>query len=186
MRKKVFSMVLVLCVLVGAFTGCAKKNDSSDKKVSTEQAISTEKVANTENSVSASEASTQKGGAKEVNLNGMYTVKDPAGVDYDTRTALYKPVVNTDDTYAEGDRYSFMVIYGKEGKGQYMYAVEIFETADQATAYQKKAGKGTVDGKAVVVTSDATFFQKMESFMPTVDDWVNNSKESGMMPVEEK
>ncbi len=162
MKRKVFTVATVLFVFVGLFTACTKKNDDI---------------------VQADALDTQKEESTEVDLNGMYTVQDPEGVEFDERYELYKPYIQADENYAEGARYTFAVIYAKEGKGQYMYAVDIFETKEQAIAYQEENDTGTVDGKAVVAISDADFFITMEAFVPTVDDWINNLEESGMMPI---
>lgn len=161
MRRKAIVTVMMLCVLVSIFTACTNKNDNTGQK------------------------NLPKEESHEVDLKGMYTVKDPENVTYDTREALYKPYLKSDENYAAGARYTFVVIYGKDSKGQYMYTVEIFDTEENAKAYQKKSGKGVVDGKAVVITSDAKVFEKMEAFVPKVDNWINNLKESGMMPVKE-
>ena len=129
----------------------------------------------------------EKGGtySKEINLNDMYTLTDPEGLEYDERYVMYMPILESDETYAQGKRYFFSVLYGLENKGQYMYSVEIFETEEQAAAYQEAAGNGRVDGKAVVTENNADFFVAMEAFIPTLEDWVNSQKQSGMMDVEQ-
>lgn len=178
MRRKVYAILMMLCILMGVFAACSKKNDNPTP---------TNVPTNSPTSAPTNAPTTAPTDVPKnvVDLKGMYTVKDPEGVEFDTRYELYMPYLKTAEEYAAGDRYTFSVIYGKDKKGQYMYAVDIFETEQQATAFQKKSGKGTVDGKAVVVISKADFFAKMEALIPTVDDWVNNMKQSGMMPIEE-
>lgn len=122
--------------------------------------------------------------ATVVNLMDMYTVKDPEGVEYDQRTALYAPILESDESYATGARNTFVVLYGKEGKGVYMYTVTIFDTEESAKAYADEAGAGTVDGTAHVATSDADFFTTMESFIPDLQTWINNLMQSGMVEVD--
>jgi len=158
MKKKLTVTLLTLLMMVGALAGCASKSNESKAP--------------------------QKFDSK-VNLMDMYTVTDPEGVDYDARYAMYMPILENSEDYNSGARYMFTVIYGKENKGQYMCTVEIFETEDQALAYQAEAGCGTVDGKAYINENDATFFATMESFVPTVADWVSNQKQNGMMDIEQ-
>lgn len=119
-----------------------------------------------------------------VNLMDMYSVEDPEGVEYDQRTALYMPVLESDELYASGARHVFSVYYGKEGKGVYLYAVTIFDSEESASAYQESVGAGEVDGTAHIGTSDADFFTAMESFIPDLQTWIDNSMASGMIEVE--
>ena len=158
------TLLLVLCVL----TSC-----SSSGKTATSSGSSA--------ASSGSSDSAEGGDSASVNLMDYYTVTDPAGVDYDQRVALYMPVLESDEHYADGCREVFTVLYGK---GVYMYNVEIYETEEQATAYMESAGNGEVDGTAYVTTSDAAFFTAMESFVPDFDTWVNNMMASGMMELE--
>ena len=119
-----------------------------------------------------------------VNLMDMYSVTDPEGVDYDQRIAMYMPIIESDEHYADGCRHMFVVIYGNEGKGVYMYSVEIYETEEQATEYMVAAESGEVDGVVYIVSSDAAFFAMMESFIPDLDTWLTNLMLSGMMEIE--
>lgn len=150
------SLVLVLVLVAGVLAGCGTTSNGGNK---------TQKTKN----------------EHSVDLQGKYTVKDPEGVKYDNRIALYKPFINGDDMYKQGARYSYMVFYGLNGKGQYMYDVEIFDTKENAAAYQKANSKATLDGTAVVTKNDATFFVKMEAFIPTLNDFISNEKQSGYM-----
>lgn len=180
MKTKFAAIVLALFLLVGTLAGC------SSNAAGTQSGGSSSSTAGAQASVSSSSA-TGKKQASEVNLKNMYTVKDPSGVDYDARYALYKPVIKSDDDYAKGIRYIFSVIYSKANKGQYLYSVDIFETEKQAKAYMSSdgKGKGKVDGKAYVTENAADFFAKMAAYMPTADDWVKNQKQSGMMDIEQ-
>jgi hypothetical protein len=180
MKTKFAATVLALFLLVGTLAGC------SSNAAGTQSGGSSSSAAGAQASVSSNSA-TGKKQASQVNLKGMYTVKDPNGVDYDARYALYKPVIKSDDDYAKGIRYIFSVIYSKANKGQYLYSVDIFETEKQAKAYMSSdgKGKGKVDGKAYVTESAADFFAKMAAYMPTADDWVKNQKQSGMMDIEQ-
>lgn len=193
MKTKFAAIVLALLLLTGALVGC-----SSNTAVGTQSGGSSSSAANAQASGSSSSAanaqasgssnsSTGKKQASEVNLKDMYTVKDPKGVDYDARYALYKPIIKSDEDYARGVRYTFSVIYSKANKGQYLYSVEIFETEKQAKAYLSSdgKGKGKVDGKAYVTESNADFFAKMAAYIPTAEDWVKNQKQSGMMDIEQ-
>lgn len=152
--KRITAILLALLMLICALSGCSSSDNSS-----------------------------QEDNSPTVNLMDMYTVTDPEGVDYDQRIALYMPVLESDDHYADGCRYTFTVLYGLEGKGVYMYSVEIYETEEQATAYMAATGIGETDGTAYITSSDATFFAMMESFVPDLDTWVNNMTESGMMEI---
>ena len=119
-----------------------------------------------------------------VNLMDMYTVTDPEGVEYDERIALYMPVLESDpDSYNIGIRHLFAVLYGKEGKGVYMYDVQVFDTEEHAAAYAAEAG-ATADGVVCVSTSDEAFFVAMESFIPDLATFVDNMKQSGMTEFE--
>lgn len=119
-----------------------------------------------------------------VNLMDMYSVKDPEDVEYDQRVALYMPVLENDESYASGARHIFSVIYGKDGKGVYMYDVEVFDSEESATAFKDASGEGKVDGNVYVSGSDETFFAAMESFIPDFQTWVDNMMASGMIEVE--
>jgi hypothetical protein len=157
--KKILSLMLVLVLSIGVLTGCAGKTNDGDKKDEPKKETS-------------------------VDLQGNYTVKDPEGLEYDTRSAIYMPNIAGDGIYEKGGKVSYVVIYSLEKKGKYMFNVQVFDTEENAAAYQKEQGKGTVDGKVVVVENDENFFIQMESFMPTADDWINNMKQSGFMDLE--
>ena len=167
--------LLLLCLLAGC---------SSSGKTATGSSSSTGSGNASSAAASGSSAAVEGGDSSTVNLMDYYTVTDPEGVDYDQRVALYMPVLESDEHYADGCREVFTVLYGKEGKGVYMYNVEIYETEEQATAYMESAGNGEVDGTAYITTSDAAFFTAMESFVPDFDTWVNNMMASGMMELE--
>ena len=158
--KKVLSLIMVLALLMGVFTGCAGKSNAGDKK---------------------GEPKKTSVDAHSVDLQGNYTVKDPKDVKYDTRSVIYKPNIAGDEIFEKGGKVSYVVIYSLDKKGKHMFNVQAFDTKEHAAAYQKEQGKGTVDGKNVIVESDETFFVKMESFMPTANDFVNNMKQSGYM-----
>lgn len=119
-----------------------------------------------------------------VNLMDMYSVKDPEGLEYDKRVALYMPTLESDESYAVGLRHSFVVLYGKDGKGVFMYDVEIFDSEESATAYKNDAGDGKVDGAAWISESDATFFAAMEAFIPDLQTWIDNMSMSGMIELD--
>lgn len=173
------TLLLVLCVL----TGCSSSGKTA---TSSGNATSAQSSADASSSAAASgsSAAAEGGDSASVNLMDYYTVSDPEGVDYDQRVALYMPILESDEHYADGCREMFTVLYGLEGKGVYMYNVEIYETEEQATAYMESAGNGEVDGTAYITTSDAAFFTAMESFVPDFDTWVNNMMASGMMELE--
>lgn len=158
MKKRIMYLVLVLVLVVGVLAGCGTTSNGGSK---------TQKTNN----------------GNTVNLQGKYTVTDPKGVKYDKRTVLYKPYISANEEYKKGERYSYSVIYGLKGKGQYMYSVDVFDTKEHAAAYQKEnsKNKSTLDGTAVVVKSDASFFVKMQAFIPTLNDWITNQKKSGYM-----
>lgn len=154
--KKLFAMILALMMVLCLFAGCGEQTPDE---------------------------TTEPEDPTVVNLMDMYTVKDPEGVEYDKRVALYMPILETEETYAIGHRSSFCVLYGKEGKGVYMYSVDLFETADQAASYAESGG-GTADGLAVVSESNADFFAAMESFIPDLQTWIDNMMMSGMMELD--
>lgn len=118
-----------------------------------------------------------------VNLMDVYSVTDPENLEYDRRVALYMPVLESDEHYSDGCRSLFTVLYGLDGKGVFMYSIEIYETEADAEAYQAASGSGEVDGTALVTTSDAAFFTAMESFVPDLDTWVSNLEASGMIEI---
>lgn len=177
--------LLLLCLLAGS-SSSGKTATGSSSSTGSGNASSAASSADASSSAAASgsSAAVEGGDSSTVNLMDYYTVTDPEGVDYDQRVALYMPILESDDHYADGCREMFTVLYGKEGKGVYMYNVEIYETEEQATAYMESAGNGEVDGTAYITTSDAAFFTAMESFVPDFDTWVNNMMASGMMELE--
>lgn len=152
--KKILSFMMVLVVLIGVLAGCNSKANNKQKKETS------------------------------VDLQGNYTVKDPEGLEYDSRTVIYKPNIAGDDVYEKGGKDSYVVIYSLEKKGKYMFNVQTFDTNENAVAYQKEQGNGTVDGKVVIVESDENFFIAMESFIPSPDDFINNMKQNGYMDLE--
>ena len=122
--------------------------------------------------------------SKELNLMDMYTIKDPEGVEYDQRVALYAPMLESDENYGRGVRHTFEVLYGKDGKGVYMYEVTVCDTPENAAAYKELAGADTVDGNVVIGSSDAAFFAAMEAFIPDLQTWIDNLSMSGFMPLD--
>lgn len=156
MKTRIMSLVLVLVLLASVLAGCGKASNGGNKTQKTKDEHS-------------------------VDLQGKYTVKDPEGVKYDKRIAVYKPYIDGDEDYKKGARYSYIVIYSLKDKGQYMYTVDIYDTKEHAAAYQKENSKATLDGTAVVTKNDATFFTKMEAFIPTLNDFISNEKQSGYM-----
>lgn len=177
--------LLLLCLLAGcSSSGKTATGSSSSTGSGNASSAASSADASSSAAASGSSAAVEGGDSSTVNLMDYYTVTDPEGVDYDQRVALYMPVLESDEHYADGCREVFTVLYGKEGKGVYMYNVEIYETEEQATAYMESAGNGEVDGTAYITTSDAAFFTAMESFVPDFDTWVNNMMASGMMELE--
>lgn len=176
--------LLLLCLLAGCSSSGKTATGSSSTGSGNASSAASSADASSSAAASGSSAAVEGGDSSTVNLMDYYTVTDPEGVDYDQRVALYMPVLESDEHYADGCREVFTVLYGKEGKGVYMYNVEIYETEEQATAYMESAGNGEVDGTAYITTSDAAFFTAMESFVPDFDTWVNNMMASGMMELE--
>ena len=185
--KRLIVLAMAMGLLMGILGGCGQANQpANDSQSSAPSAESPAAESPAAESPDAEPASSDGGAAESntVDLMGMYTVTDPEGVEYDTRVALYMPVIESDEHYADGCRYIFCVLYGLENKGVYMYNVEIYETPEQAEAYMAQAGNGEVDGTACIVASDASFFAAMESFVPDLDTWINNQMASGMMELE--
>lgn len=194
--KRIAILLLALLMLVCVLPGCSSPQASTQPTAaptvgSTATAEPTAAGTATPEATVASTAtpeatvaSTPTADPSVVNLKDMYTVKDPEGVEYDKRVALYMPMLESSEHYADGCRYMFSVLYGKEKKGVYMYSVEIYETKEQAVKYMETAKIGKVDGVAYVVTNDAAFFTKMESFIPDLETFINNLKESGMMELD--
>lgn len=118
----------------------------------------------------------------EVNLMDEYTVKDPEGVEYDQRVALYMPILESAEEYTTGARSSYTVLYGKENKGVFMTSVVIYDSEESAAAAQKSSenANAKVDGKAVITESDATFFTAMEEFFPDFQSWIDTMQQAGM------
>lgn len=157
--KKLLAILMVLMMTVGMLAACKAP-------------------AATDNGTEAEAAS------NELNLMDMYTIQDPEGVEYDQRTALYAPTLESDENYARGVRHTFVVFYGKDGKGVYMYEVTVCDTPENAEAYKTLVDADKVDGNVVIVTSDAAFFTAMESFIPDLKTWIDNMSASGLMPLE--
>ena len=76
------------------------------------------------------------------------------------------------------------MLYGLDGKGVYMYSVEVYDTAADAEAYAAEQSSGEVEGNIFVSTSDAAFFTAMESFMPDLNAWIDSQMASGMMEID--
>lgn len=171
-------MLMTLLLLVCVLPGCSSSKGTASTSTPQGSASTGSATASNDAASSASDDSST------VNLMDYYTVSDPEGVDYDQRVALYMPVLESDEHYADGCRETFCVLYGKEGKGVYMYNVEVYETEEQAAAYMESAGNGEVDGTIYITTSDEAFFTAMESFVPDLDTWINNMMASGMMELE--
>lgn len=176
--KRFAAMLMTLLLLVCVLPGCSSTKETGSTN-GPESSASTGSAA-----ASNDAASSDSDDSSTVNLMDYYTVSDPEGVDYDQRIALYMPLLESDEHYADGCRELFTVLYGKDGKGVYMYNVEIYETEEQATSYMETAGSGEVDGTAYITTSDEAFFTAMESFVPDLDTWVSNMMASGMMELE--
>ena len=119
-----------------------------------------------------------------VNLMDMYSVKDPEGVEYDKRIAYYMPVLEGSEDYARGLRNLFTVLYGKDGKGVFMYDVQIFDSEASAKAFQTEQGEGTVDGTAFIMETDAAFFAAMEAFMPDLQGWIDSFGQAGYIDLD--
>ena len=158
--KRLFAVWMAAMMLVCTLAGCGAKNTGDGK---TEPAQEDDSV---------------------VNLMDMYFVKDPEGVEYDQRVALYMPILESNEHYADGARHLFSVFYGKEGKGVYLYPIELFDSEESAAAYRDTTEAGEVDGTAYITTSDASFFTAMESFIPDLQTWINNSMASGMLELD--
>ena len=154
--RKIFAMILSAVMLLCMFAGCSAQGGNE---------------------------TTQPADPTVVNLMDMYSVKDPEGLEYDQRTALYAPALEGNEDYQSGVRHTFAVLYGKDGKGVFMYDVVIFDSEATATAYKDAAGEGKVDGTVWVNETDATFFTAMESFIPNLQTWIDNMKASGMIEV---
>lgn len=176
--KKVLALLMAIGMMMCLLAACSgEKDQGTSSQVSSSASDQTSSSVADQTGSSAAEAS-------QVNLMDMYTVTDPEGVEYDQRVALYQPVLESDENYAAGQRDVFAVLYGKDGKGVFMYDVIVFDTADSANAYQKNAGSGQVDGTVYVKESGAELFAAMESYVPTFQTWIDNMMASGMVEVE--
>jgi hypothetical protein len=183
--KRIATLLLALLMLVCVLPGCSSPKGSAQATATVGSNATAEPTATGTATLASTVGSADTADTSVVNLKDMYTVTDPEGVDYDTRVALYMPVLESDEHYADGCRYMFAVLYGKDKKGVYMYSVEIYETKEQAAAYMaSQDNKGEVDGVAYIVRSDATFFVKMESFIPDLDTFISNMEQSGMMELD--
>lgn len=176
--KRICTVLPALLALVCILAGCAANSTSSAPAGFSASAPAAQSGAAASGEPAASDAV-----SGTVNLMDLYTITDPADVAYDQRVVLYMPLIESDEHYADGCRDTFTVLYGQNGKGVYMYSVEIYETEEQAQAYRDATESGEVDGTAYITTSDAAFFTAMESFIPDFDTWVNNMTASGMMEI---
>ena len=118
-----------------------------------------------------------------VDLDG-YIVADPEGVEYETRLALYRPVLPGEEEAEMGITDMYMIYYytGTDGKAQ--ISITVFETEEQAQAYQTAAEKGEVDGNVYISVLGEDFFIAMAAFMPDVNDMIGNMMMSGFMEME--
>lgn len=171
--KRFAAIAIVLVLMLGVLSACG-----------TESGKPSPAPAETTPAETAPNESAAPVADNQVDLNGVYTVTDPEGVEYDTRVALYRPVLETEESYAAGCRDIFTVLYGLDGKGVYMYSVEVFETEEEAEAYAATQSVGEVDGKVYVTSSDASFFTAMESFIPDLNSWIDSQMASGMMEID--
>lgn len=182
--KKLFAVLLVSLMLAAAFAGCTNTPNTPDP---TEAPVATDAPATeapaTEAPATEVPATDEPVADNTVNLMDMYTVTDPEGVEYDQRTALYMPYIEGSEEYNAGMRYSFMVFYGKDGQGVYLYTVSIFDTEENAAAYAAQ-NEVEADGTAVVMTNDATFFAAMSAFIPDLQTWIDNNMMSGYMELD--
>lgn len=158
--KKIFAILMSVLMLAGMLAGCGNQGTNGG------------------------DTKPKEGDASTVNLMDMYSIKDPEGVEYDKRVALYMPVLESDESYATGSRHVFVVLYGKDGQGVYMYNVEIFDSEESAAAFQAEAGNGKVDGTAYISESDATFFAAMAEFIPDFQTYIDNMMMSGMVELD--
>ncbi|MGI6254733.1 MAG: hypothetical protein ACOYJZ_03775 [Acutalibacter sp.] len=176
--KKALTLLMAMAMMLCLLAACSgEKDQSTNSQSSSSAADQSSSAATDQTSSSAAEDS-------QVNLMDMYTVTDPEGVEYDQRVALYAPVLESDENYAAGQREIFAVLYGKDGKGVFMYDVIVFDTEDSANAYRQDAGAGEVDGTVYVKESGADLFAAMESYVPTFQTWIDNMMASGMVEVE--
>lgn len=172
--KRFAAIAIVLVLMLGALSACGTESG----KPSPAPAETTPAETAPAESAAASVADNQ------VDLNGVYTVTDPEGVEYDTRVALYRPVLETEESYAAGCREMYTVLYGLDGKGVYMYNVEVYDTEADAEAYASEQSAGEVEGNIYVGTSDAAFFTAMESFVPDLNAWIDSQMASGMIEID--
>ena len=185
--KKFFAVLLVALMSLTLLVGCTKPADKPADPTEAPKATDAPEVTEapaTEAPEVTEEPTAEPAADNTLNLMDMYTLTDPEGVEYDTRTALYMPFIEGNDEYASGQRHSFCVIYAKDGQGVYMYNVTIFDTEENAAAYGAQVPEAEIDGTAAIETSDAAFFQAMSAFIPDAQTWVDNLMASGYMELD--
>ena len=183
--KKLIAVLLVAVMAVSLFAACSGNNDKpADPTEAPATEVPATEVPATEVPVTEVPATPEPEPVDNtVNLMDMYSVTDPEGVEYDKRVALYAPILESDENYASGQRYFFVVLYGKDDQGVYMYNVFIFDTEEHAAAYAAE-NNCTADGKAAVSSNDASFFVAMSSFIPNFQAWIDNNLQSGMIELD--
>lgn len=121
--------------------------------------------------------------ARMVDLDG-FILTDPEGVEYETRQVLYHPTL-PGETEAELGAVDIYIIYYYTGtNGKAMVTVMMFETADQALAYQADRQSGEVIDNVYVDVIGEEFFIAMAAFMPDVTEMIGNMMMSGYMELE--
>ena len=118
-----------------------------------------------------------------VDLDG-YILVDPEGVEYETRLALYRPVLPGEEEAEMGITDMYVIYYYTGTNGKAQVSIMVFENEEQAQAYLETAQNGEVDGNVYISVLGEEFFIAMAAFMPDVNDMIGNMMMSGFMEVE--
>lgn len=175
--KKLIALCLSVLMLACLLIGCAEK-PATEGSTAAPQTTAAPETTPAPETTTAPETNPADENNAVVDLNGEYSLQDPEGVEYDERVILYAPAAEDEEFGNTPATYN--VLYGKDGKGVYMYTVAILESEEAAAAYQEMMESGTVDDNVYVESADASFFAMMEAFIPDLQTYITTLEGAGM------
>jgi hypothetical protein len=109
-------------------------------------------------------------------------LKDPAGVQYDTRTAFRYPINNDNPLYAQGARNAYNVFYSLNNKCTCIFAITEFDTTTSADAYAKASGM-TLDGKVTFTKLEGETLTGLNNAYPNLSDYFKIIEQNGFVKI---